>query len=231
MKSIALFVLLFVLALPAFAGGNKYPLTMTAVFTKGESVLLRDSSKIYHVGDYECTPGDEHNAPDCRTIEEWAKVDSMAGIPDTLLFTLADGSQVGVSALSIHEAPEYTQCSPGVEFIFCNLYYEFLGRQQVNTVRTSKYGQTESMSSEEYTAASEAKHRELFGDGNTMTLMFRYKLKGKPKDRFQRIELDKASCVTDGDVNECDMGIIPIMNSRGDGYFVGDTVQAPHWAK
>jgi hypothetical protein len=63
-----------------------------------------------------------------------------------------------------------------------------------------------------------------------MTLTFRYKLKGKPENGFQRIELDKKSCVTgDAGTNYCDKGIISMMNRRGDGYIVGDTVQSPHF--
>src|SRR5438067_4707866 len=150
---------------------------MTAVFTEGKSVLLHNSGEMYHVGDYDCAPGDEHNAPECHTILEWAEMDSLAGIPDTILFTLADGSQVGVSSSTIHKIPGYIECSPGASIIFCNLYFEFLGRQQIVPLRKSKYGQTEYLSGAEYTAASEARHLELFGGGNTMTLTFRYKLK------------------------------------------------------
>lgn len=30
-----------------------------------------DPDKLYHVGDYICTPGTEHYAPDCRTSTDW----------------------------------------------------------------------------------------------------------------------------------------------------------------
>ena len=231
MRRIMLFVLLLALGIPVFAG-DKYSLTMTGVFTQGKGALLHNSSEMYHNGDYDCAPGDEHNAPECHTTLEWAEMDSIAGIPDTIVFTLADGSQVGVSSTTIHKIPGYIQCSAGSSIIFCNLYFEFLERQQFSMLRKSKYGQTESMSAEEYSAASKARHRELFGDGNTMTLTFRYKLKGKPENGFQRIELDKGSCVTgEYGTNNCDKGIISIMNSRGDGYVVGDTVELPHWTE
>lgn len=229
MRRIVMFALLLALGIPAFAGDN-YPLTMTGVFTKGR--LLRSSlhETTYTSGDYECTSGDEHNAPTCHTIAEWAQLDSIGGIPDTIVFTMADGSKVGVHSLTVHKIPGYIECTPSVSHIFCNLYFEFLGRQQISMLRQTKYGQTESMSSEEYAAAEEARHRELFGAGNTMTLTFRYKLKGKPENGFQRIELDKKSCVTgDAGTNYCDKGIISIMNRRGDGYIVGDTVQFPHF--
>jgi len=211
------------LAIPAFAG-DKYPLTMTAVFTKGKSVLLHKPDEMYHSGDYDCTRGDEHNAPECHTTLEWAEMDSLAGAPDTLVFTLSDGSQVGVHSPTIHKIKGFIECNAGTPIIFCDLFFEFLERQQVKSSRTSKYGQTEFISAEEHAAATEARNHQLFGDGNTMTLSFRYKLKGKPKDDFQRIEIDKSSCVTNEDgVNHC-AGVLDILNPRGNGYVIGDKI-------
>lgn len=33
--------------------------------------LLEGRTDIFHDGEYECTPGDEHHAPDCRTFTDW----------------------------------------------------------------------------------------------------------------------------------------------------------------
>jgi len=105
------------------------------------------------------------------------------------------------------------------------LYFEFLTRQQVNVTRQTQYGQSEALSSQEVAAAEAARHRQLFGNGNTMTLAFRYKLKGKPNAGFQRIELDKTSCVEDHGTNHCS-GVLEVLNARGNGYVVGAKVEA-----
>jgi hypothetical protein len=214
--SVTLSAFLLLLGTLAFAG-DKYPLTMKAVFTKGK-ISKPDRGEMYHSGDYDCTQGDEHNAPDCRTITEWAELDSIGGEPDTIVFTMADGSQVGVQSTTIHKIPGYIECSPASSIIFCSLYFEFLERQQVSLTKTSPYGQTEFLSAEEHAAAQDARNRELFADGNTMTLTFRYKLKGRPQDGFQRIEIDKTSCVVRDLVNHCDAGLTHLLNARGDGY-------------
>ena len=218
-------VAILILTSPALAfGADKYPVKMTAVFTKGKSEILHKSDEMYHNGDYDCTRGDVNNAPECHTILEWAQMDALAGTPDTVVFTLADGSQVGVHGPTMRKINGFVECHPGTSIIFCDLFFEFLERQQVSMTKTSKYGQIEFISAEEHAAAIEARHRELFGDGNTMTLYVRYKLKGKPKDGFQRIELDKSSCVTDEHgTNQC-AGVLEILNPRGSGYMIGDRV-------
>ncbi len=202
---------------------------MTAVFTKGKIAPLHKPDEMYHAGDYDCTRGDENNAPECHTLTEWAQLDAIGGTPDTVVFTLADGSQVGVQSISIHKIPGFVACGAGTPVIFCNLYFEFLNRQQVSPERRSKYGQTESLSSEEYGAAVRAREKELFGNGNTMTLVFRYKLKGKAKEGFQRIEIDKSSCVQEDGVNYC-APVLDVLNAQGNGYLVGDKVQLPQSA-
>ena len=87
----------FLWSLLAISSGfvnNDYPLTMTAVFTKGQIAPLHGADKMYHAGDYDCTRGDENNAPECHTLTEWAALDAIGGTPDTIVFTMADGSQI-----------------------------------------------------------------------------------------------------------------------------------------
>ena len=204
---------------------DKYPLTMTAVFTAGKIDNLHKADEMYHSGDYDCTRGDEHNAPECHTVLEWAELDAISGTPDKVVFSLADGSQVGVHSRTIHKIPGFIECSPSTQVVFCNLYFEFLTRQNVNVTRQTQYGQSEVLSSQEFAAAADARHRQLFGNGNTMTLSFRYKLKGKPNTGFQRIELDKTSCVEDHGTNHCS-GVLEVLNARGNGYIVGAKVEA-----
>ena len=228
MKLLVAFLLTLLPAASAF-GSNDYSLTMTAVFTKGEIASTHSPNEMYHAGDYDCTRGDENNAPECHTLVEWAQLDAIGGTPNIVVFTMADGSQVGVQSTTIHKIPGFLECGPGTEVIFCNLYYEFLKRQQVNLLRRNRYGQTESLPSEEYDAAVKAKEKELFGTGKTMTLTFRYKLKGKPKDGFQRIEIDKSSCVLEDGVNNCE-AIPEVLNARANGYFAGEKVPLPQSA-
>ncbi|MBZ5574584.1 MAG: PEGA domain-containing protein [Acidobacteriia bacterium] len=225
-KTLWAFWIAFLIAVPALVAEN-YPLTITGVFTNGNSALLY-RGQMYHSGDYDCTRGDENNAPECHTVSEWAQLESLAGTPSTVVFTLADGSQVGVQSEAVNKIPGFIECGAGTPIIFCELYFEFLGRQQVNRMRKSQYGQTEFMSAEEYEATSEARRRELFGNGNTMTLTFRYRLNGDTVDGFQRIEVDKSSCNTDEHkVNHCEGGhVLHVLNSRGDGYLVGQRVTA-----
>jgi hypothetical protein len=49
--------------------------------------LLEGRNDVYHAGDYDCLPGDEHNAPDCRKLIEWKVWEQK---PKTV-FTLEDG--------------------------------------------------------------------------------------------------------------------------------------------
>jgi hypothetical protein len=204
--------------------GDEYSLTMTGVFTKGKGAALEEPN-MYQVGEYECTHGSENSAPECHTVSEWAQMDMIAGLPERVVFTMADGSQVGVQGESMHRIPGFISCGAGEFIVFCHLYFEFLERQQVDMVTKTKYGQTEFMSTQEHTAALEAKQRELFGAGNTMTLTFRYRLKGVPEGGFQQIEIDKESCVTgEYGINHCH-SIPEALNSRGNSYAVGDHVE------
>ena len=118
----------------SFAGD--YPLTMTAVFTKGEMSHRHDTSKMYHAGDYDCTRGDENNAPECHTLLEWADLDAIGGTPDTVVFTLADGSQVGVQTVTVNKVPGFAECRPSSDYIFCSLYYELMSHHPVGEGRT-----------------------------------------------------------------------------------------------
>ena len=227
-RTCLLLVLLFSFSNFAFAD---YPLTMTAVYTRGQSAVLHDPKEMFHSGDYDCTRGDANNAPECHTLLEWAEMEAIAGTPDTVVFTLADGSQVGVQTHTMNKIPGFLECAPYSEIIFCSLYFEFLTRQQqVPRERVNKYGQTESLSTQEMIAAEEARRKELFGDGNTMTLTFRYRLKGGPKDHFQKIEIDRSSCTEEHGVNHCS-SIPEALNARANGYFVGDKVDAPQLAR
>jgi hypothetical protein len=201
--------ILTAMALQVFAA-DKYPLTMTAVFTEGKA---RESSRTaYHSGDYDCTTGDEHYAPVCHTPLEWAELESVGGTPNTVAFTLEDGARVGVQSDTVINIHDYVKCMPTSNVVFCTLYFEMLAATQVSIEKAAKYGQTVVLSSEEYTAAIAAKHRELFGDRNVMTVHFRYRLKGKAeKDRFQRIEVDPHICPS--------CKLVHLMNSHGDGYY------------
>jgi hypothetical protein len=136
MKILSAFLWSLLAISPSFAGGD-YPLTMTAVFTKGQMSNSHDTSKMYHAGDYDCTRGDENNAPECHTLLEWANLDAIGGTPDTVVFTLADGSQVGVQTVTIHKVPGFAECRPSSSYIFCSLYYELLSHHQVGEGKTA----------------------------------------------------------------------------------------------
>jgi hypothetical protein len=103
--------LMLALALSA-TGADKFPLTMNAVFTKGHT---GDASKdaTYSSDDYRCTKGDENHAPECQTVTEWAMLDSVAGTPDTVVFTMADGTVVKVQPRTVKKLPGYIVCDPG----------------------------------------------------------------------------------------------------------------------
>lgn len=155
------------------AQSGKYPLTMTAVYTAEHSVSRTETT--YRDGEYSCTAGDEHNAPICKTDAEWSEQDAKTGIPATALFTLADGSRIGVQDDTYHREKGFMRCTAlsqdGVEFkgygrsvgdsIFCQL----LGHMTYMT----RSGQLKS--------------------GGTAT--FHYKMKGKPKDGYQFVEVEE----------------------------------------
>lgn len=226
MRTAAL-IAFFLSAVALTSAGDKYPLTMTAVFTKGHSVNLSKDAT-FQSGDYRCTKGDENHAPECHTLEEWAGMDSIAGEPDTVVFTLADGSQVGVQSRTVKKIPGFIVCDAGSDVIFCDLYFDFLTRQQINPTKKTPYGQTEYMSGDEMQVAQEARNRALFGNGKTMSLTYRYKTKGKPQDGFQRIEVDKGSCFTDeNNINHCaSQSVTHLLNPKGDGYVLNSKVDA-----
>ncbi len=206
-KAITLALLTLALAGSAFAG-EKYPLTMTAIFAKGK--ITHVTRTTYHSGDYDCTDGDEHNAPVCHTSLEWAQLDAIGGTPDTVQFTLADGVTVGVQSTTVTKIPGYVGCRVGTPVIFCDLYFKLLGMTQAPMQKPGKFGQVEWMSTEEAMAAQDALTKKLFGTGNQMKVTMPYKLKGKPdKSGFQRIE-----------VEGLDKGITHILNPLGDGYYV-----------
>lgn len=190
--------------------GEKYPLTMTAAYTEGKN--KKSTRTTYHSGDYDCTPGDENNAPTCRTLLEWAEIDRMGGAPDVVVFTLEDGSRVGIQSPSINKITDYVECSISARVVFCSLYFQMLEATQASTERPAKYGQTVRLSADEYMAEIKATHDKFFGANNSMTASFRYRLKGKiEKDGFQRIEVDPRACPT------CNLD--RLTNPRGDGYY------------
>ena len=208
MKSIiAVIAITLALVGSAFAG-EKYPLTMTAIYTPGHNRPELQEKTTYHSGDYDCTEGDEHNAPDCHTAMEWAQLHRIGGTPDTVLFTMTDGVQIGVQSVSVNKVYEIT-CSPGVSNIFCDVYYKLLESTQVNpAAMVDRFGQP--LSAGAYLAKVDALKKERFGNGDTMTVSIPYKLTGKPdKNGFQRIE-----------VKGVDKGITHLLNPLGDGYYV-----------
>jgi hypothetical protein len=65
-------IVLMLLMVASVLAEDKYPLSMTAVFTPGKIATLHKADEMYHSGDYDCARGDEHNAPECHTVGEWA---------------------------------------------------------------------------------------------------------------------------------------------------------------
>jgi hypothetical protein len=220
-------IAIFAAALSALAG-DKYPLTMTATFTEGK--MREPARELFHADGYDCTDGDEHNGPVCRTPLEWDQMNAVGGRPDVVVFTLADGAVVGVHSLTVkkNKIPGYIECFPAVNVTFCALYFEMSGKTLVDIDAPAGYGQTVRMSAEEMVAAFAAVHRTLFGDGNVMTARFRYRLKGKAeKDGFQHIEVDPSDChlsfpnvslLFGVHLRPCDADV-HLMNPRGDGYY------------
>ena len=208
-KIVLVLIALFTILVSQAIAGEKYPLTMTAVYTRGHILPGTMPKHDYTSGDYECTAGDDTHAPDCRTILEWAKLDSISGIPDTVLFTMADGVQVGVQSSSVNKVYD-TTCSPGDFIIFCDIYYNLLGMTQAPMQKPGPFGQVVWTTTEESVAAQKSLDKKLFGNGNQMQVSFRYKLKGKPdKNGFQRIE-----------VSGIDSGTTHDLNPLGDGYYI-----------
>jgi hypothetical protein len=207
-------VFLVVCSLLAFTSrgalaGEKYPLMMTAVYTRGHNLPNKLPKHDYTSGDYECTKGDDTHAPDCRTILEWAEMERAAGIPTTVLFTMADGVQVGVQEVSVNKIYD-TTCHPGAFIIFCDIYYKLMGMTSVSVLKQGQFGQTVSMTPEESKNAQDVLNKKLFDNGNQMQVTIHYKLKGKPdKNGFQRIEVDGV-----------DSGATHTLNPLGDGYYV-----------
>ncbi len=151
---------LVALCTAASAQSGKYPLTMTAVYTGGHPVSRTETT--YRDGEYRCTAGDEHNAPICKTDAEWAEQDEMTGIPDTALFTLADGSHIGVQDNVYHHNEGFLKCEGGLsESIFCHLLSEM--RCMANSGKLKSGG----------------------------TATFHYKMKGKPKNGYQFVEVEE----------------------------------------
>jgi hypothetical protein len=183
-------------SLPAFAG-EKYPLAMSVVYTKGksESSLAKDAT--YQSGDFYCTRGTENSAPVCHTVMEWAELDAVGGTPDTAVFTLSDGTTVKVQSNSVTKLSGYVICFPGSAIIFCSLYYDLIGialPPMSRTVVVSGYKQTIPLTAEEMDPAN----KKLFGNGNSFTVTIPYKLKGKVDKRgFQPIEVDVDSLPPD----------------------------------
>jgi hypothetical protein len=210
-KSAWVLIALFTILIPEALAGEKYPLTMTAVYTRGHIRPDSGSDRKYTSGDgeYECTSGDATHGPDCKTITEWAQLDSIGGTPDTVLFTMADGVQIGVQAPSVNKVYD-TTCTPGTSIIFCDLYYSLMGKTQAPIQKAGPFGQTVFMTSQEQEAARVALDKELFGNGNEMRVSIRYKLQGKPdKTGFQRIEVEGV-----------DSSTTHILNPLGDGYSI-----------
>jgi hypothetical protein len=212
-KRIALGTLIVIVAITtqsqAALAGEKYPLTMTAVYTEGHNLPNKLPKHDFTSGDYECTAGDENHAPECHTIQEWADLDRMSGTPTTVLFTMADGVQIGVQERSVNKVYD-TACDPGVSIIFCDIYFKLLGMTEISPLRQGQFGQDVDLTADEYKAALDALHQKLFGNGNQMQVTVHYRLKGKPdKSGFQRIE-----------VEGIDSSTTHILNPLGDGYYV-----------
>jgi hypothetical protein len=188
--------------------GEKYPLTMTAVYTEGHNLPDKLPKHDYTSGDYECTAGDENHAPVCHTILEWAELDRISGTPTTVLFTMADSVQIGVQERSVNKVYD-TACDAGTPIIFCDIYFKLLGMTEISPLRQGQFGQEVEMTAEEYKAAQDALHQKLFGNGDQMQVTLRYRLKGKPdKNGFQRIE-----------VEGIDSSVTHTLNPLGDGYY------------
>ncbi len=191
---IAAIAVLLMLPLVAF-GGEKYPLSMTAVYTRGHIDKDKAGSKeaTFHSGDYDCTAGDANNSPDCKTTLEWAELDTIAGTPTTVVFTMADGTVVRVQSLTVKKLPGYIVCTEANSafsssenyVVYCNLYFKLLGvtlegLKSSRTETVNGYKQEVALSSDEMTKASQDYDKKLFGTGDSFMATIRYKLKGKP---------------------------------------------------
>ena len=51
---------------------------------------LQNRDDVYHAGEYDCLPGDAHNAPDCRKRLDWL----MPVQREEVIFTLEDGKKL-----------------------------------------------------------------------------------------------------------------------------------------
>lgn len=195
----------------AFAG-DKYPLTMTAIYTEGG--ITQSTKTTFHDGDYDCIDGDEHNAPICHTASEWARLDAISGTPSTVLFTMADGSQAGVQSVTVAKVPGFIECNIGTHILFCDVYFALLETTLPDYQKKGQLGQTAWMSVEEMKTAASALHQKLFGNGHQMQATFHYKLKGKAtKEGFQRIEVEGVKS-----------DLTHLFNPLGDGYMVDSTL-------
>jgi hypothetical protein len=157
---VLLLAALVVLCTAASAQSGKYPLTLTAVYTAGHPISRTETT--YRDGEYRCTAGDEHNAPVCKTDAEWFEQDEMTGTPDTALFTLADGSHIGVQSNVYHHNEGFLVCKEDVsESIFCHLLSHMHYMTNSGNLKS----------------------------GGTAT--FHYKMKGKPKNGYQLVEVEE----------------------------------------
>lgn len=198
-KHVAGLILALMLPLVAF-GGEKYPLTMTAVFTRGHIDKDHRPSRYatFHSGEFDCTDGDEHRAPVCDTPIHWAEMDRMSGTPDTVVFTMEDGAVFRVQSSTEHQLPGYLVCTDDRTIgdittnpsyvVYCALYFKLLmltqsGLKLTRTEVVNGYQQEVSLSPEEMTKADQDWDKKVFGDGDIFRATVRYKLMGKPNKR------------------------------------------------
>lgn len=176
-------------SVPALAS-DKYPLAMSVTYTEGElkSSSLKEAN--YHLGDDYCTRGTRNSAPVCHTVDEWAELDSLAGTPETAVFTLADGTVVKTQSNSVNKLPGYLVCFPGSQIVFCTLFYDLLSISHPPSYRTevvSGFNQIVTLTQEEV----DAYRKKLFRDGTSFTLTIPYKLKRNvDKQGFQNVEVE-----------------------------------------
>jgi hypothetical protein len=115
---------------------------------------------------------------------EWATLDTLAGTPDTVAFTMADGTMVKVQSLTVKKLPGYIVCSSGSEIVFCDLYFKLLGvtiaQPMTRTETVNGYKQEVALSSDEMTKASQDYDKKLFETGDSFKATIPYRLKGKP---------------------------------------------------
>jgi hypothetical protein len=98
LNKLVLLMAVATLAMPAAFAKKKprliYDHTATMVYHAAKvRNLIEGRTDLYHAGEYTCTPGDEHYAPDCRTYTDWFVTEAVSYTE----ITLDDGTEIVVT--------------------------------------------------------------------------------------------------------------------------------------